>query len=197
MNVPFCLLQPSVSSFRLTFRTGDEGVEFQTRLFAPREKEARSEEAGMLRTAERDRSFGFSFPPLNRSGANINTRYRASGPERHAWTNDTLSLPSFFALGYTSKLMRTPTAVGKREREAELEAGRRGPAAFFPRLPCRCCSTPDSGRRIAPTSSGKRISCNKGGINKTMMNANVIHPARPPAPARRRRRQSKTPRLRS
>lgn len=64
--------------------------------------------------------------------------------------------------------------VGK--REAGLEVGKRGP---LPRLPCRCCSTPGSHRRIAPTSAGKRISCNKEGINKMMMNANVIHLASP------------------
>lgn len=47
----------------------------------------------MLRTAEQDRSLGFSFPSLNRSGANINTFYGTAGPERHAWNNGALSLP--------------------------------------------------------------------------------------------------------
>lgn len=134
----------------------------------------------MLRTAEQDRSLGFSFPSLNCSGANINTLYRTAGPERHVWGNDTLSLPQSSSLMLHQQANNDANRnkeVGK--TKAKLAVGKRAPAVFFPRLPCRCCSTPGSRRRISPTSSGKRISCNKVGINKTMMNANVIHLAHP------------------
>lgn len=83
---------------------------------------------------------------------------------------------------YTSKLIMMLTAIRKWERERRSEGLA---SALLPRspppppLPCRCCSTQDSRRRISPTSAGKRISCNKGGINKTMMDANVIHLAHP------------------
>lgn len=72
----------------------------------------------MLRMAEQDRSLGFSFPSLNRSGANINTLYRTAGPERHVWGKDTLSLnTSLPLLCYTSKLIMMPTVIRKWESE--------------------------------------------------------------------------------
>ena len=43
------------------------------RNFRQRKKGEQWEQSGTLRTAEQDRSLGFSFLSLKRSGANINT----------------------------------------------------------------------------------------------------------------------------